>query len=225
MNPTTCFIALIDDHVLLRNGLATLVNNFEGYKVMFEADNGEDFIRQLKPPHYPDIVLLDITMPKMNGFDTADWIRVNLPNTKILVLSMMDHDSAIIRMLKAGAKGYLLKDSKPATVKTALDQIKKGDFFFNDLISSKLYKYISKKPDSSGKPESDDTIHFTDREKTYLVLACSEKTHKEIAEEMNVSPRTIDSYRDAIFEKTGVNTRVGLVLYAIRSGFFTVKAG
>lgn len=223
MNTETCFIAFVDDHVLLRNGLSNLVDQFEGYKVLFEADNGEDFIRQLKPPHYPDIVLLDITMPVMNGYQTAEWIRANLPNTKVLVLTMLDNDNAVIRMLKSGARGYLLKDSKPTMVKEALDQLRNDGFYFNNLIKNKVFQYLSRNPGPESS-EKDQFVHLTEREITYLTLACSERTHREIAEEMNVSIRTVDSYRDAIYEKTGVSSRVGLVLFAIRCGYFDANS-
>jgi len=222
MNNDTCFIALVDDHILLRNGLANLVNQFDGYKVLFEADNGEDFIRQLKPPHHPDIVLLDITMPGMNGYQTAEWIRSNLPDTKVLVLTMLDNDNAVIRMLKAGARGYILKDSKPAVVKQALDQLRKGDYFFNNLALNKVFQYLSDNPGDGNNDKK--YIHLTEREITYVSLACSERTHREIAEAMNLSPRTVDSFRDSIYEKTGVSSRVGLVLFAIRSGYFDVNS-
>lgn len=214
---TTCFIALVDDHALLRHGLANLINEFGGYKVLFEADNGKDFIAQLKGPHHPDIVLLDITMPEMNGYETAEWIQNNLPETKVLVLSMLDNDTAIIRMLKRGARGFILKDSKPSVVKQALDQIRNDDYFINDLVSNKLFRYVLLKKDGK-ENEMDFTSSFTERELEFFKHACTEMSHKEIAELMNVSPRTIDSYRDAVFEKTGVNSRVGLILFAIKNG-------
>src|SRR3569623_2015832 len=103
-------VALVDDHALLRNGLASVINNSEGYEVVFEADNGKHFIELLKKEQKPDIVLLDITMPEMDGFETAQWIKAHQPDIKVLVLSMMDNDASIIRMLKYGAKGYILKD-------------------------------------------------------------------------------------------------------------------
>jgi DNA-binding NarL/FixJ family response regulator len=218
MKPTT-YIALVDDHALLRNGLAALVNSFDGYKVVFEADNGEDFIRQLQPRNPPDIILLDITMPIMNGYQTAEWIRANLPETKVLVLSMMDSDVAIIRMLKCGAKGYLLKDSKPDVFKHALDNIRDYGFFINDLVSSRMLHYVNNESSSKQDEKHSPTVHLTEREIVFLKAACTEKTYKEIADELCVSPRTVDSYRDALFEKLGVTSRVGLVLFAIKNGF------
>jgi DNA-binding NarL/FixJ family response regulator len=208
-------IALVDDHVLLRTGLASLIGSFEGYHVLFEADHGKDFISQLTPKHPPDIVLLDITMPVMNGYETAEWIRENLPGTKVLVLSMMEHDAAIIRMLRLGAKGYILKDSKPAVFKEALNFVRDNGFYLNELVSSKMLHYINQ---SSDNDSIDGVPVLSDRELTFLRLACTEKTYKEIADDMCVSPRTVDGYRDSLFEKTGALSRVGLVLFAIRNG-------
>ena len=153
--PGITYIALVDDHVLLRSALATLINSFLEFKVLFEADHGKDFIRQLKPIHAPNIVLLDITMPIMNGYETADWIKINLPETKTLVLSMMDNDAAIIRMLRYGAKGYILKDSKPVAFKQALVQLRDNGFYINDLVSSKMLYYVNNcNPALKEKPDS-----------------------------------------------------------------------
>ncbi|HYF29508.1 MAG TPA: response regulator transcription factor [Chitinophagaceae bacterium] len=115
--PGTTSIALIDDHVLIRDGLASLVSSFPGYQALFGADNGKDFIGKLQLHQTPDIVLLDISMPIMNGFETAKWIHRNLPETKVLVLTVMDTETAIIQMLKSGAKGYIVKTVKHRNLK------------------------------------------------------------------------------------------------------------
>ena len=208
----------MDDHSLLRSALTSLINSFDGYKVLFEVDNGAEFIKQVNLRNPPDIILLDVTMPIMNGYETAAWIKVNIPTAKVLVLSMMESDTVIIRMLKEGAKGYILKDSKPAVFKNALNELRDKGFYLNELVSNKMLHYLN-----------EDTEHFkhginlSEREKTFLKLICSEKTYKEIATEMFVSPRTIDAYRDSLFEKTGLNTRVGLVLFAIKNGLYLIQ--
>lgn len=213
-------IALVDDHSLLRNGLTSLIDSFDDYEVVLEADNGKHFIDQLKPETEPDIVLLDITMPVMNGYETAEWIRINLPNARILVLSMMDNDAAIIRMLRCGAKGFMLKDSKPSTFHQALNSIRDSGFYINDLVSGKMLHFVNNIDQK--QPNNENSTHLTDREIEFLKLACSEKTYKEIADQMDISPRTVDGYRDALFEKLGVTTRVGLVIYAIKNGIYMV---
>lgn len=212
-------IVLVDDHILLRNSLSGLINSFEDFEVILEADNGQDFIEKLKTEENPDIILLDITMPKMNGYETADWIRKELPLAKVLILSMMDADSAIIQMLKLGAKGYILKDSKPTVFKQALLSVRDQGFYMNDLVTGKMVHFINNL-NSQKKEQQIPNVHLTDRELCFLKLACSEDSYKEIAEKMFVSVRTVESYRDAIFEKIGVNTRIGLVLYSIKNGIY-----
>lgn len=211
-------IALVDDHTLLRNGLASLIRSFEGYTVLFEADNGKDFIRQLNKQTHPDIILLDITMPEMNGFETAAWIRQHAPAIKILVLSMMDNDEVVISMLRAGARGYILKDSKPVVFKQALDNIRDAGYFINDLVSNKMFNYV--RNEDVKRNEIGAIAALTDREQLFLQYVCTEMTYKDIAAKMKVSPRTVDGYRDELLSKLNVQSRVGLVLYAIKNGIF-----
>lgn len=218
MNKNTTSIALVDDHTLLRNGLASLIQSFEGYIVLFQADNGKEFIQQLQINPVPDIILLDITMPEMNGFETAAWIKQNAPSIKILVLSMMDNDEVVISMLKSGARGYILKDSKPAVFKQALDNIRDTGFFMNELVSNKMLNFLTHE-ENKGK-EMSAISQLSPRELTFLQYACSEMTYKDIAIEMQVSPRTVDGYRDELLKKLNLQSRVGLVLFAIKNGLY-----
>lgn len=211
-------IALVDDHALLRNGLAALIQTFDGYSVLFEADNGKDFIRQLEKHAVPDIILLDVTMPEMNGFETAAWINKNAPSIKILVLSMMDNEEVVISMIKEGARGYILKDSKPAIFKHALDNIRDSGFYMNELVSNKMLSYV-KNHENSGTAVPL-ISQLTGKEILFLQMACTEKTYKEIATAMQVSPRTVDGYRDELFKKLNVESRVGLVLFAVKHGLY-----
>ena len=219
MEQNLTYIALVDDHILLRNGLAALINSFNGYQVSFEADHGKDFISMITNYGSLDIVLLDINMPEMNGFETAEWIKEHLPATKILVLSMMDNETSIISMLKAGAGGYILKDSKPSIFRQALDDIRDKGFFMNELVTHKMLNYVK------GEEQNTDAAiiaRLSEKELTFLKLACTEKTYKEIASEMNLSPRTVEGYRDDLFAKLGVMSRVGMVLFAIKNGLHKV---
>jgi len=212
-------IVLTDDHSLLRNGLASLVQSL-GHTVLFEADNGKDFMAKLDIKQLPDMVLLDINMPEMDGYETAHWIKLNHPDIKVLALSMYDNETSIIRMLKCGAKGYILKDSEPAELKAAIDAVMTRGFYYSDLVSGKLMHAISKMDDDSEGLKN--LVPLNDRETDFLKYTCTELTYKEIADKMFVSPRTIDGYRDALFEKLHVKTRVGLVMYAIRNGIVNV---
>jgi DNA-binding NarL/FixJ family response regulator len=197
-----------------------MINSFEGYKVAMEANNGLQFIEKVKGKTPPDIILLDITMPQMDGYETSSWIKTNLPQTKILVLSMLENDTAIIRMLKNGARGYILKDSKPKVFKEALDSIRDSGYFINELVSSKLMHYINHE-----EVFDSDTMalnNLSDNEIAFLKWICTEKTYKEIADEMCLSPRTIDTYRDNLFKKLDVKTRVGLAIFAIKNGIVNI---
>jgi two-component system, NarL family, invasion response regulator UvrY len=212
-------IVLIDDHVLLRNGLANLVKEL-GYGVLFEADNGKDFTEKLKPKFLPDIVLLDINMPLMDGYETANWIKKYYPDIKILALSMNDNESAVIRMLKAGAKGYILKDTDPSELKTALYDLMTKGFYYSEMVTGKLIHAVNHLDEPGNTLKN--ILQLNEKEKEFLKYVCTELTYKEIADKLIVSPRTVDGYRDNLFEKLNVKTRVGLVMYAIRNGIVSV---
>lgn len=209
-------VALVDDHALLRNGLASVINSFSGYRVMFEANNGRHFTELLNPDNLPNLVLLDVTMPVMNGFDTALWITTHYPQIKILALSMLNDERSIIRMLRNGAKGYILKDAELTELKKALDSVVSKGIYINEL----MYNNIIQSMNGSQELEVCDhqkAMDLTEREKEFLRWLCTDKSYKEIAAAMFLSPRTIDGYRDVLFEKLKVASRVGLVIFAIRN--------
>ena len=212
-------IALADDHVLLRKGLASLVQNL-GYTVLYEADNGQELIDKMKPGAEPELVLMDINMPVMDGYDTTKWIREHRPLVKVLALSMYDDESAIIRMLKNGALGYILKDAEPAELRAALNAVAEKGFYYSEMVTGRLVHSIAGREEDA--KDSNRLLNLTERETTFLKLACTEMSYNDIAAEMHLSPRTIDSYRDALFEKLEVKTRTGLVVYAIKNGIYKV---
>jgi len=212
-------IVLIDDHSLLRMGLASMVES-QGNTVLFEAGNGKEFQEKLDTDNLPDIVLMDINMPEMDGFEATEWLKQNHPDVKVLALSMYDNETSIIRMLKCGAKGYILKDSEPAELKEAIHALMSKGFYYSDLVSGKLMHAINNMDDRSDDLKS--LVPLNDRETTFLKYTCTELTYKEIADKMFVSHRTIDGYRDALFEKLKLKTRVGLVMYAIKNGIVNI---
>jgi DNA-binding NarL/FixJ family response regulator len=212
----TKYVAIVDDHTLFRKGLSSLINVFPDYKVLFDAATGKDFIAQLKPKSLPDIVLLDISMPEMDGYATCEWIKNNYPEIKVLALSTMDSDTAIIKMIKCGAKGYVLKDADLSELKLAFSELMRVGFFYNDIVSRKVIHSIHQLVDDNSNLNA--FMNLSENELAFLKLSCSEKTYQEIAAEMFKSEKTIDGYRAEVFRKLNVGSRVGMVMYAIKNG-------
>ncbi|MCM5663308.1 response regulator [Galbibacter mesophilus] len=204
-------IAIVDDHSLFAKSLISLVDSFDNYKVIFNATNGKNFIEELEKHSLPDIVLMDINMPLMNGIETMEWLKENHPQQKVIALSMDDSEETIIKMLRMGAKGYLLKDIHPEIFQNALDDVIHKGFYYSDRITNKLLDNIDKKETDPNE------VKLKEREVEFLKLACTEMTYKEIAAEMCLSPKTIDGYRESLFDKLEVRSRIGLVLYGIKN--------
>ena len=205
-------VAIADDHSLLRNALAKLINTFEGYTVVMEADNGKDLTEKMVKNVLPDIVLLDINMPEMDGFETTQWLRKKYPHVKVLTLSMMSDERTIIKIFRLGAKGYLLKNADPKELKEALDAIMNKNVYLSEYVSGKLLSGLHNEPDEDVKPAV-----LNEKERDFLRWTCSELSYKDIAEKMFLSYRTIDDYRQSLFTKLKVHSRVGLVMYAIKN--------
>jgi two-component system, NarL family, invasion response regulator UvrY len=205
-------IVLVDDHVLLRNGLSTLITDL-GFNVLYECNNGRQLIEKIDKSNSPDLVLMDINMPDMDGFETTLWLKENHPLVNVIALSMFDDESSIIRMLKNGARGYILKDINPAELKQAINSVMTKGFYYSDLVSGSLLHSVAQ---GQGSDTINSVLGLKDREIEFLKLVCTEMTYKEISDKMNLSPRTIDGYRDDLFQKLGVKSRVGLVLFSIK---------
>jgi DNA-binding NarL/FixJ family response regulator len=214
------YVSLVDDHVLLRQGLASLINSMNNLQVLFEADNGKDFIRQLKPSALPDLVLMDVSMPEMDGFSTARWLMVNYPHIKILALSMMDDEQIIIRMLRNGASGYILKNISPQELRLAIESVMANGTYFNNQVSNKLISSLYKCQDTVLGDFN--LSNLKERELEFLKLVCTDYSYKQIADKMYVAARTVDGYREALFSKLQVKSRVGLAMFAIKSGLVNV---
>lgn len=209
-------IVIVDDHILIAQALKTIISNFETFEVLYECENGKELQdRFASNNQIPDIVLLDISMPIMNGFETAAWLTANYPNILIMTLSMQDDDESVIKMIKNGAQGYLVKNSSPYNFNIALLKLIKDGYSYPDWASKLAFTKINE------TEKNDEAIVFTNREKEFLKLAISEMNYKEISEIMFCSPRTVESYRDSLFEKLNLKSRVGLVIYAIKNGYDT----
>jgi len=203
-------IALVDDHRLFRSGIASLVEGLNRYNIMFEAANGKELVDKITDEGLvPQIVLLDINMPVMDGISTAQWLKKHQPAIRVIILSMFEDAEKVLTMVKMGVKGYLLKDSEPHEFEAALLKVAEGDLYYPDFVTKHLLNNFN----------SDKTaqVKLNPREIEFLRLTGTELTYKEIADTMCISVRTVDSYRDQLFDKLGIKSRVGLVLYSIKN--------
>ena len=203
-------IGIADDHQLFLKSLASLIEKFSQIDVVAEALNGEKLLSKLLVMKtFPDIILLDVNMPVMDGAMTASIIAEKYPTIKLVALSMKDDDNSIINMIKAGCCAYLLKDIHPDELERALNEIYKNGYYNADVSNVNYRRLIL-------KTQEEEAIIFSEREKAFLKLACSDLTYKQIAATMYLAERTIDGYRESLFEKLKVQSRVGMVLEALR---------
>ncbi|SFI65381.1 two component transcriptional regulator, LuxR family [Kaistella treverensis] len=205
-------VAIVDDHQLVSKALENMISLSPDFKVVMNCYNGEDFLNKLKDQNdMPEVVLMDINMPKKNGVETTAEVTANYPQVKVIALTMEDNESTIINMLKAGAKGYLLKDMSPDILFNAINIVHEKGIFYTDIVTQSLLKI---RTEEKVMQEISETLK--EREIEFIKNACSELTYKEIGEQMCVSPRTVDGYRDSVFAKLNVKSRVGIVLFAIK---------
>ncbi|MBA2250315.1 MAG: response regulator transcription factor, partial [Chitinophagaceae bacterium] len=202
------------DHILLRNALSNLINSFEEFEVIAMASNGEEVLEQVKMGNIPNLIILDLNMPKMNGYDTAKFLQYNYPDINVLVLTMYDSEIALIRLLQVGVKGFLKKDIDPFEMKRAMLAVAQSEYYYSNHNINKLTSFLRSSHDN--KELSKTTLD--DIEIEFLKLSSTDMTYKEIANKMNMNPRKIDHYRDNLFEKLDVKSRVGLAMYAIKNG-------
>lgn len=210
-------VGLVDDHVLLRTALASLIDSFEDCKVIIQSSTGEEFIQETKKGLIPDVLLLDLNMPVMDGYDTARWLQTNHPEIHVLMLTMYDTEIALIRLLQAGVKGFLKKDIHPSELKFAIHSVIQSGYYYSYNTTGKLVNLFRKSQDVAALQKT----LLNEQEIRFLKLACSEMTYKEIALNMNLNPRAVDNLRDNLFNKLEIKTRVGLAMYAIRHGIAT----
>jgi two-component system, NarL family, invasion response regulator UvrY len=206
-------IAIVDDHELVAQALSGLIQRYEEYEVIYEVGHGKELIKRIQLNMVPDIVLLDINMPEMNGYETALWLKKNCPKVKVVALSMHNDEEAVIKMLRNGAIAYLLKGCKPRELKQTLDEVVQKGRSYNEFVTEKLVKSLN--PETPQNPQ--ELLGINDREMEFVKWACDgDLTYTDIADKMNVSPRTVDGYRESVFQKMNVKTRVGMVVDAIR---------
>ena len=219
MLQTSVKIGLVDDHVLVRDALANAIKSFDEFDVSLLAENGKDFISKLNHTNIPEILILDLNMPEMDGHETIYWLLKNHPEIKILVLSMYDAES-LIHLIKVGVRGFVKKGAAPSELKHAIQSVLTTGTYCSTTVTSRLFGLMK---DLGTKNSYWGTIILNECEIAFLKLVATELTYKEIAQKMKVSPRTVDNYRDALFLKLNVKSRVGLAVYAIKSGIVTLN--
>ena len=208
-------VVIVDDHTLLSQAIGSMVNTFDKFNVLYTCKNGQDLIDKFADGgNIPDVVLMDINMPIMNGIETTEWISKSHPNVNVMALSVEDEDFTILKMLKAGAIGYLLKDTEKSVLENALIEVVENGFYHTKSVTNLLMRSIS------GNEVKE--IVFSKNERQFLKFSCTELTYKEIADRMCLSPKTIDGYRNSLFIKLKVKNRVGLVTYAIKNKIYTL---
>jgi DNA-binding NarL/FixJ family response regulator len=207
-------VAIADDHALFRSGVKTALSIKKDVELIAEADNGMQLISLLKHIE-PDVILLDIQMPIMDGITTLPEIRKLYPHVKVIILSMHNDHSMISRLMEIGANSYLTKNSDPETIYQAIKTCFEQEFFFNDLTNKALLTGLRTK--RVEQPMNED-VQLTEKETRILKLMCEEKTTREIADLVDISPRTVEAIRDKLKTKTGAKSMAGLVMYAVKNG-------
>lgn len=209
-------IALIDDHILVRDALTIVIESFEECIVISQSCNGREMINAFLAGTVPDIAILDLNMPVMDGFETADWLHKNFPKVHILMLTMYDSELSLVRLLQKGIKGFVKKNIHASELKFAILSIMQSGFYYSNHITGKLVNlFYGDKKDSMSLQKN----ILSDQEIEFLKLACSDLTYKEIAKNMRLNIRSIDSLRNHLFLKLDVKSRVGLAMVAVRNGF------
>lgn len=204
-------IVIVDDHTLLSQAISGLVNSFSDFEVLYTCKNGKDLLEQLRfPDKHPDIILMDVNMPIMDGIETTAYLHEHYPEILVLALSVEEEDHTILKMIRAGAKGYLLKDTEKSVLEMALQELATNGYYHTNTVSKLLVKSL----------EGSTAETLRDREIEFIKHACTEMTYNEIAEVMFLSPKTVQGYRDSVFSKLGLKNRTGLVIYALKKGLF-----
>ena len=219
LHPTQIIkVVLVDDHLLLRDALASLINGFGNCRVIHHCGTGRELTECIENGILPDVAILDLNMPNMNGFETAAWLQQNYPDISVLMLTMYDSELSLIRLLQLGVKGFLKKDVHPDELKFAIHSVMQTGYYYSNHTTGKLVNLFRNNPEGSMSLQK---ALLSDQELQFLTLVCSDMTYKEIAQRMGLNPRSVDTLRDQLFTKMDVKSRVGLAMVAIKHGVVT----
>lgn len=207
-------IAIADDYKIFRDGLKVGLSADENLEIILEADNGEDLLQGLEE-NKPDVILMDLKMPIMDGMEATKEIKKKNIQVKVLIVTMYDDEKFIIHLMENGANGYLLKNAEPEEIRKAIYAVHENGYYFNDLVNKALLKKLVIKQNL--KPSFNQDVEFTERELEVLKLICEEKTAAEIAKDIFLSPRSVEGIRQRLIEKVGVRNTAGLVMFAVKN--------
>jgi len=217
-------IGMADDYPMIRESIKTLIESQKGFKVTIEADNGKDLIQKLKVAQdIPSIILVDIVMPIMNGFDTIKYLGKNYSEIKCIALSINNDFLSVFKMIDCGARAYLSKDCSTFELIDTIDKVYKDGIYYNSFVINSLIDY-QRNTESQVNENAEKGIldeRLSSREVEFIKMACSDLTYKEIADKMSISVRTVDGYRESVFYKLNIKSRVGLVIFAIRNNLYS----
>ncbi|MBI5857036.1 MAG: response regulator transcription factor [Sphingobacteriales bacterium] len=208
-------IAIADDYKIYRDGLKVGLSADDNMEIIGEADNGEELMKALETIS-PDVILMDLKMPLMDGMEATKQVRKKYPSIKVLVVTMYEDDKFIIHLMENGANGYLLKNAEPDEIRKSIYAVHENGYYFNDVVNKALLKKLVLK--NNLKPSFNQNIDLTEREQEVLKMICEEKTAAEIAKEIFLSPRSVEGIRQRLIEKVGVRNTAGLVMFAVKNG-------
>lgn len=203
---------MADDHTLFREALCRLINEWDNCKVIIQAESGKQLIKQIDTGNLPDLVLTDLRMPDMNGYQTINAIKNKYPSIKIMVISMYESKEAIMRLLQSGAQGFVNKSADHKQLKKAIYELMHTGYYFADNAIARIFRQSLNNGDRAM------LNYLREEEIFFLGHICTEKTYKQIADEMDVSERHVEYLRNSLFEKLEVKSRTTLALYAVEKG-------
>lgn len=216
---STIRLAIADDHALFRRGLVSIFSNTPGIELMYEAIDGQDLIEKMADQQ-PDVVLLDLQMPRLDGIKTTQHIRQRFPGVKIVILSMHDEDNFVMHLMELGANGYLLKDADPEEVERAIHTVATEDYYYGSFLTKVMHRRMLDKSRKREPMHLDSKANLTAREVEVLRLICEGRTTAQIADKIFLSDRTVEGHRNRIMEKIGAKNTAGMVVYAVKNGIY-----
>jgi DNA-binding NarL/FixJ family response regulator len=210
----TIKVGIADDHKIFRKGVILSLRQYTNITFVFEAENGEELLKELETTQ-PDVVLMDLRMPGKDGIETTKEVSKRFPDVKVLILTMFEDERFVSHLMENGANGYMLKNADPAEIKKAIMEVMARGYYLNNFVNRVLLKKSANK--TKAIPSLNSEIVMSDKEKEVVRLLCMEYTAAEIAQKMEISPRTVESIKDRLMERFGLKNTAGLVFFAVKN--------